>query len=200
MNRPLRLRTTLLLVCLATCGVSSLTVAAAERDQISIADFKRVVGAFVAQGNVSTNEVISQRDVLPLFSALERRGMILKRKALLELIPQDQSPLVRLLRSPHGRKFIGQTAGNELMFDRLDRIANEPGGERLLRDLMKLPDAARYAKMDTGPGVPDLIDFLPKSRSSKTRRIKDYKKPTGKLYTLDSVIDYLAKKINEGQP
>ena len=68
-----------------------------------------------------------------------------------------------------------------------------------MRDLMKLPDAARYAKIDTGRGVPDMIDFLPKSGSSKTRRVKDYKKPTGKLYTFNDLFKYLVKQISSPQ-
>ena len=109
--------------------------------------------------------------------------MILDHKELMQMIPGNESSLVRLLRSPNGRRFMGQTINNRLMFDRLDRIADEPGGKRLLRDLMKLPDAARYAKIDTGRGIPEMIDFLPKSGSSKTQRVKNYRKPTGKLFT-----------------
>lgn len=193
-----RLRFTLLLGFLATtCCVFFSTAAASDPEQISVAKFRRIVAEFVAKHKVPTNEIISQQDVLPLLAVLESAGMILDRKELMKMIPGDQSSLVQLLRTPNGRKFIGQTSNNKLMFDRLERIGNEPGGKRLLRDLMKLPDAARYAKIDTGPGVPDLIDFLPKSGSSKTRRVKDYKKPTGKLYTFNDVVGYLAKQISK---
>lgn len=181
----------------AVCAAASASIADERPPQIKTAEFRRIKDEFLAKRKVPKNTIISHRDVLPLLKALEAGGMTLNRRELLQMIPGDQSSLVRLLRSPSGRKFIAQTSNNRLMFDRLDRIVNEPGGERLLKDLMKLPDAARYAKMDTAPGVPDLIDFLPKSRSSRTRKVKDYRLPTGTLYTLDDVIGYLEKQISK---
>ena len=192
-----RLRCTLLLGFMATSCCAFFSAAEdSDPEQISMAKFKRTVAEFVAKHKVPTNEIISRRDVLPLVAVLESEGMILDRKKLMEVIPADQSALVQLLRTENGRKFIGQTSNNKLMFDRLERISNEPGGKRLLSDIMKLPDAARYAKIDTGRGVPDLIDVLPKSGSSKTRRVKDYKKPTGRLYTFNDVVGYLAKEVS----
>lgn len=192
------LRTLLLLGYLAILGGSNASLAFAQnQDQISTNDFRRVVNNFLTQHELPRGAIVSHHDVMPLLVALEAEGMVLDRQALLKMIPSDKSTLIRLLRTNSGRKFINQTSRNRLMFDRLDRITSEPGGERMLRDLMKLPDAARYAKIDTGPGVPDMIDFLPKVRSSKTRRVKDYKKPTGKLYTLDDVINHLAKLVNQ---
>lgn len=176
------------------------TTATSAPKQITKADFQKVVAGFAAKASIGPDELMTQSDVIPLVAALERAGMEFDRKEFLGRVIEDQSALVRLIRSPRGRKFIGQTAGNQLMFDRLDRLSTEPGGERMLRDLMKLPDAARYAKLDTGRGVPDMIDFLPKQRSSRTRRVKDYKKPTGKLYTLRHAVDYLAGKINAPKP
>ena len=199
-----RLPVTLLLGCLAmsclamSCAFSSIAMGR-EQGQITVSDFMRIVSQFVAKHDLPRNAVISHKDVLPLLGALESQGMIFDRKELLHMIPTDESSLVRLLRTQNGRKFIGQTSKNKLMFDRLERILNERGGERLLRDLMKLPDAARYAKIDTGPGVPDLVDFLPKTRSGKTRRVKDYNKPTGQLYTFGDVIDYLAKQVSSSR-
>jgi len=170
---------------------------AETKDQISATEFKQVVVAFLQKSRVPPTEIVTQRDVLPLVAALEAKGMVFDRQEFLEKVLDDGSSLVRLLRTPDGRKFIGATSNNTLMLDRLDRLTAERGGERMLRDLMKLPDAAKYAKLNTTPGVPDMVDFLPKSRSAKTRRVKDYKKPTGKLYTMNAVIDYLAKQVSQ---
>ncbi len=178
------------------CCPFSLAEVAIDPDQISMSRYRRIVAEFVKEHEVPTNEIITRQDIGTFLTALKSQGMILDTKELMELIPGDESSLVRLLRTKNGRNFMAQTSNNRLMFDRLDRIANEQGGKRLLRDLMKLPDAARYAKIDTGPGVPDLIDFLPKVGSSKTRQVKDYKKPTGKLYTFNDVVEYLAKQIS----
>jgi hypothetical protein len=195
-----RWRRMLILTCLATSWCSfSLADEAKPPEQISMSKFRRVVAKFFQEHKVPRNEIITQQDVRPLLSTLKSQGMILDQKELMQMIPGDENALVRLLRTPNGRKFMGQTSNNKLMFDRLERITNEAGGKRLLRDLMKLPDAARYAKIDTGPGVPDMIDFLPKIGSSKTRRVKDYKKPTGNLYTLNDVVEYLAKEISRSR-
>lgn len=190
----------LILACLSTswCSFSSADESKPP-DQISTSEFRRVVAKFFHDNELQRNAIITQRDVRPLLGTLKSQGMILDQKELMQMIPGDDSALVRLLRTPNGRKFMGQTSNNKLMFDRLERITNEPGGKRLLRDLMKLPDAARYAKIDTGPGVPDLIDFLPKIGSSKTRRVKDYKKPTGNLYTFNDVVEYLAKQVSSSR-
>ncbi len=36
-----------------------------------------------------------------------------------------------------------------MIYDRLDRITRESGGTQLIRDLVKLPDAEKYAKSKT---------------------------------------------------
>lgn len=140
---------------------------------------------FAAQPQLRDGDIISQREVRPLFSTLDAAGWkVADRDDLLKKLLPPNSTLIRILRSPNGTKFMRQVSGNKLIFDRLDRISQEPGGQRLLTDLVKLPDAARYAKQTTQPGVPDLIDFLPKYRSGKTRRVNDYGKPTKKIYTV----------------
>jgi hypothetical protein len=143
---------------------------------------------------IPTRALISRTEAEVIFQHLEAAGWKVadKNEILSTLLPAG-SPLVATLRSPRGREFDAQVAGYELIYDRLDRISREPGGERLLRDLVKLPDAARYAKQVTKPGVPDLVGLLPKDRSGKTRRVEDYDKPTKKIYTLEQ----LEKRIRE---
>ncbi|MBP86941.1 MAG: hypothetical protein CMJ64_09515 [Planctomycetaceae bacterium] len=60
-----------------------------------------------------------------------------------------------------------------------------------------MPHAARYAKQVTGPGVPDLVEFLPKERDGKTQRVKDYDKPTKKIYTLDQLEKRIRKSYEQ---
>jgi len=138
--------------------------------------------------------LISQHEVAPIFQQLQQLGWdVTDRDEILQDVLPIGDPVVTILRSPKGRKFASQVAGYKLIYDRLDRIVREPGGQRLLRDLVKLPDAARYAKQNTGVGVPNLVDFLPKTRSGKTRAVKDYEKPTGKIYTSEQLLGRLRK-------
>lgn len=140
---------------------------------------------FARQTNLRPGDLIMQSEVRALFPLLKNAGWdVENRDELLWKVLPAGDPLVRILRSPSGIKFMRQVSGYKLIYDRLDRVASASGGQRLLTDLIKLPDAARYAKQSTGRGVPDLIDFLPKDRSGKTRRIKDYDKATDKLYTV----------------
>ena len=84
-----------------------------------------------------------------------------------------------------------KAASYGLIYDRLERIADERGGQQLLRDLIKLPDAEKYAPQKTARAVPNLVDFLPKDASGKTRTVKDYQKPTGHIYTANDLVRWL---------
>ncbi|MDA1050010.1 MAG: hypothetical protein O3C40_05965 [Planctomycetota bacterium] len=152
----------------------------------SLAEIQAVVDQHFAENpQLRTGDIISQNEVRPLFSKFEASGWKVEdRDEILKKLLSDNDPLLRILRGPDGSKFMGQVANDKLIYDRLDRIAREPGGQRLLSDLVKLPNAARFAKYKTQPGVPDLEDFLPKDRSGKTRRVKDYDKATEKIYTV----------------
>lgn len=61
-----RQRFTLLFGCRATsCCVFSSAAVAIAPNQISRANFRRIVAEFVANHEVPRNEIMSQRDVLP---------------------------------------------------------------------------------------------------------------------------------------
>ena len=141
---------------------------------------------FARQRQLHPGDIICQSDVLTVFPLLESAGWKVEdRDELVKKMLPASDPLIEILRSPNGTKFMGEVANEKLIYDRLDRIAREPGGQRLLTDLVKLPNAARYAKQKTEPGVPDLEDFLPKGRSGKARHVKDYDKPSEKIYTVN---------------
>lgn len=103
----------------------------------------------------------------------------------------DNSVLVRTLRSPQGVRFMRKVAGQPGVYDRLDRIASETGGEPLLVGLVRLPDAERFTVARPARGLPDLVDFLPKNASGKTRTVKDFGKPTGRVYTAADLVQRL---------
>lgn len=173
---------------LLACVVVATTQAVAEEPQ-KLPSYGEVQGIvdqhFGSQRQLRSGDIISQGEVASLFSTLEVAGWKVKdRDELLNRILSANDPLIDILRSPDGTKFMRQVSGDKLIYDRLDRIVQEPGGERLLTDLIKLPDAARYAKQNPQPGVPDLEDFLPKGRSGKARHVKDYDKATKKIYTV----------------
>jgi hypothetical protein len=71
------------------------------------------------------------------------------------------------------------------------------GGQRMLRDLAKLPDGERYVKMQTPGAVPDMLALLPKKSSGQKRTIKNYKKPTGRVYTEQALAERILQHFAE---
>lgn len=165
-------------------------------DRPELPDFSQVRGTieqvFAGDAQFRRGDLISRRQVELILGELQRLDWEVEDgdEILGDVLP-DGASVVTTLRSAKGRKFMRQVSGFKLIYDRLDRISQESGGRQLLQDLVKLPDAARYARYVTGGGVPDLEGFLPKKRDGKTRRVKDYDKPTGRIYTIDQLVKRL---------
>lgn len=144
-------------------------------------------------------DILSQGEVRPLFAQLQKQGWTgAALEAILQKVPADGDFLVRTLRTPAGKAFARKVAGQKLIYDRLDRVAREPGGQPLIRDLVKLPDGERYAAVNRPRGVPDLLDLLPKDRSGKRRTIQDYDQPTGRIYTVSELLRELERARGGG--
>ena len=144
-----------------------------------------------------SGDIISKDEVRPVFQKLNKLGWKVKdEKKILEDTLDSSHVVVKTLRTRDGRRFMRKVSGERLIYDRLDRISHESGGQRLIRDLPKLPDASRYAKNKRPRAVPGLLDLLPKKRSGKTRRIDEYNKPTGRIYTEDDLIKRLKKSYD----
>ncbi|MFV1964220.1 MAG: hypothetical protein ACC628_02265 [Pirellulaceae bacterium] len=168
-------------------------VEASEEQPPSLAVVQHLVNShFSARRDFQKGDLISKRDVLPIFTELQGLGWKVADQAeILSLVLDDGSAVVQTTRTRNGKKFMRKVSGYRLIYDRLDRITREPGGRRLLADLVKLPDAERYAKMKSRRGALNMLDFLPKNRSGKRRRIADYEKPTGRIYTIDAFLKRL---------
>jgi hypothetical protein len=164
---------------------------------------KKQIAQFVSyelqqKANYQPGDLITLEDVKPILKKLAVAGKPVpnESKVVQDLLPAN-SALVKHLSSRLGHRFMRKVRNDKLIYDRLDRISRVNGGNALLRDLLKLPDGARYAKMDPGQAVPDLLDLLPKTRSGKTRTIKDYKKPTGRIYTEEDLVKRLVKSYED---
>ena len=137
-------------------------------------------------------DLISQGDVQPIFAQLAKLGWkVADQEKISKQILADGDFLVGELRSKSGQQFVRKTAGQGLLYDRLDRIAQVYGGKQMIRDLQKLPDPQNYTKPKTAAGYPDLLELLPKQGTGKVRTIKDYTKPTGRIYTAPQFMQQL---------
>lgn len=146
---------------------------------------------FAERRDWKTNDLICRSDVEQTLKDLERLGWKIPsedaEKLLRRLLP-DSHVMVTTFRTAAGQRFMRQISGREMMYDRLDRISEVSGGPRLIQDIVKLPNGEKYAKPMSGGGVPDLLDLLPKGANGQTRKIQDYDKRTGRVYTVADLV------------
>jgi hypothetical protein len=153
---------------------------------------------FAAQKERQPRDLMTRSEATEVLRAVNKLGWdITDQKEILEATLPDNHIMVTTFRTPAGQRFMRQISNRDLMYDRLDRISEVSGGPQLIRDIVKLPDGERYAKPRSGGGVPDLLDLLPKDASAQTRRIRDYHKPTGHIYTVDDLLARLEESHGE---
>jgi hypothetical protein len=172
------------------------TVSGATKKKQTLPKFDKVAGLvqrhFASLPDYQTGDIIAKSDVQPIFKKIESLGWEVRdEKAILERVPAGQDFLVRQLRSKQGKDLMRQVSGYPLIYDRMDRISQQTGGEQLLRDLPKLPDAHK--------AVAHLVDFLPKTGSSRTPHVKDYDKATGRIYTQKQLLHQLEQAYQLAQ-
>lgn len=107
---------------------------------------------------------------------------------ILEDTLADSDALAQILRTEHGTRFMRKVSQDSLIFDRMDRVCRVSGGQRMLRDISRLPDGEKLAKLHRPHGTPGFLDLLPKNASGKVRSIRNYDKPTGRIYTQEQLL------------
>lgn len=118
------------------------------------------------------------------------------RSALLELVPDDRSLLVRKLRSRSGKKLMRDCAQRGLPFDVLDRLSTLPDGERILQGLIHGPDGYKLVEyMAKTPGGRNLGDQL-----GAVPRGKNFNQPTGRIYTAEQLLARLKEACEPAAP
>lgn len=155
--------------------------------RLSIEQVQQVVAThFSSQASHRPGDLISQADVAAILKQLAEAGWqpVDQKSIIADTLP-DANALVGLLRTHQGRKFMQKVSSFELIYDRMDRLSQVSGGQRTLDALARLPDGEKYAKpkKELPYGVPDFLYLLPKNASGRVRTIKDYDKPTGRIYT-----------------
>ena len=175
-----------------SCGLSA-SQAASRPALPPLSKVKQVIDHhFAEMPGYRRGDIIAKGDVQPLFAQLKQLGWVVAdRQAIEKQLLADSHAVVTTLRTQSGRRFMRKVSGNGGIYDRLDRISRESGGKQLIRSLVKLPDGERYAKSKSARGVPGMLEFLPKKGSSKSRKVADYDKPTGQIYTVDQLTQRL---------
>jgi hypothetical protein len=185
-------------LAIAWSSLVSVTARGQTEQLPTFGEVQHVVASHFQTANHRPGDIISKSQVEQVLKELKNFGWeVGDKQEILGVTLDDSHVLVSTLRTPAGRRFMGKISARDLMYDRLDRISQVSGGSQLIRDLVKLPDGEKYAKPRSGGGVPDLLDLLPKGSSGKTRRISDYHKPTGHLYTVDNLVARLAESYSK---
>ena len=153
---------------------------------------KTVSDFFAAQPGFDPASLITQEQAKAALDAVEKLGWKPKDgDEILKKIPSASDPLVRTLSTPSGKKLLRQTSSYSLVYDRLDRTIQLPGGPALLETITKLPDGAKYLQTKPTPGFKNLAQLLPKRANGQSPAGVDYDKPTGRIYTLAQLLTAL---------
>ncbi len=137
-------------------------------------------------------DLISKGGVEATLAQLKKLGWnVSDRAAILKDTLDDGNVIVKQFQSQAGRKFMRKIKRHPLAFSQLDRVSRQYGGPALVRDIVRLPDGAKYASPSRARGVPNLLDLLPKRGGSRAQRIAGYGKPTGRIYTVASLLKRL---------
>jgi len=153
-----------------------------------------VRGHLRKQSGYRSGDILSREQVQPVFRELERIGWrVAGQTAILQAVLPDSHPLVRLLRTPSGKKFARQIATVPEGYDRLYRLSRLPDGLQKIGVLIKGPDGYLMIKyMTTTPGGMELGRML-----SQTPGGKGFNKPTGHIYTEDMLVDRLREEYDK---
>lgn len=189
-----------LLIC-AILVSSNLLAKAGDRSELpSFSTVEKAATEFFRQSRRGPTDLITRSEVKQVTKQLADVGWeIADSEEIIAAALPDSHVLVSTLRSNQGQKFMRKVSRYELIYDRLDRVSQVSGGQKMLRSLVKLPDGQRYAGMQTRGGVPDLLSLLPKSGSGKKRTISEYKEPTGSIYTPDDLVARLRESYAAAQ-
>lgn len=136
--------------------------------------------------NHRQHDLITRAQVQPLAGKLRELGYSADqvRELIVDTLPENDF-LAAQFRTDSGRRFMRKVSSQKLIYDQLDRIAREAGGKALIKHLIRLPDGEQFVRSGRPATTPGMIELLPKQGSGKTRRVRDYDRPTGKIYTAE---------------
>jgi hypothetical protein len=169
----------------AVCG------AAKPKPLPSLSDVRELVWRhFGLLPGYRPGDIIALSEVQPLFAQLEQMGWkMANRQDILRKVPADQDYLVRVLRTPRGRKFMRRIGGYPNAYDRLERLSWLPHGKQTVQDLIYTTDGQKMIEyLTTTSGGTELGKML-----SKAPEGAGFNKPTGRIYTEKSFLAELEK-------
>jgi hypothetical protein len=149
---------------------------------------------FAALTYYKQGDIISHSEVKQAFDHLRLLGWTVPdANEILAKIPGDKEFLVRQMRTEKGFKFMRSVSQWPESYDRLDRLTALPDGRRILLDL--IDDRGGYEMVDylvNSDGGGAMGQMLTQAPGGA-----DFKKPTGKIYTVDQLLDRLERSYEK---
>jgi hypothetical protein len=143
---------------------------------------------FAAIPDYQNGDLVTRSQIERLLTKLDDAGAAVPgADKIAERALDDNSFVARELSTSAGRKFMRRLARKPGTFAHVDRLSSLPGGEKLIRDLIRDKDGDK------------LIEYLATTKGGQTmgsmmagvRRDADLNKPTGRIYTVADLLDAL---------
>jgi hypothetical protein len=192
-------------ILFGSIGFCGLNLSAAEKQAApslpsSANDFlnieKLVWRHFESRENFRPTDLIVREDVEALPKQFAAAGLVLKRPDdLLKRLLSKSDFLYGELYSPAGRQFMQRIAVCPDGYDRLDRLSRLPRGRQTVHDLIQGPGGEKMIEyMTTATGGKELGKML-----SQDPNGGNFNAPTGRLYTVNDLLDYLKEQYEARQ-
>jgi len=134
--------------------------------------------------------LIVRSEVDSLLAKLRQAGWTVpNRERLLARVCEDNSFLAQELRTPAGQKFSASIAKHSGGFDCLDRMSQLERGHATVHDLIRKPFGDQAIEWLTGCKAGDVARRM----ASHWRNGSDFDKPTGRIYTEQTLLDELKR-------
>ena len=190
------------LAALVVCGavVTSTVSQAAEQGEVALPPFGRIETAverhFAGLDYYRPGDLISRSDVADALDYVGDVGWDVPDRAELEgRVLADNAFIVQKLRTKEGLKFMSQIASLPGGFDRLDRLSAMSGGRKLIHTLIHDRGGAELIEyLSTTKGGTNLGRTL-----AGTKKGSNLNKPTGRIYTVEDLVEALSKLYKEQQ-
>ncbi len=181
--------------CLLLCASAALAASRGSPTLPTFDEVKKTVRQYFDQlPKKQSGVIISRSQVEQVLRRLDRIGWrVADQKAILDAVLPDNSYLVTQLRTSAGMKFAKQLAEVPQGFDRLERLSRLPRGRQNVRNLIRGPDGYLMIEyMTTTPYGKNLSKMLSKDPGGK-----DFTKTTGRIYTVEMLLDRLEESYTK---
>jgi hypothetical protein len=193
-----------LLAIAAFAGWGLLVPAAFAQSQNSAQQAKPKLSANELRGLIQTElarnhyykpgYLLSRSDAANVFDALRAKGFDLSDDAesLYEEFLAENSPLVKLLKSPDGRDFMQKIAADPTAYDRLERLSWSLDGRFLIEDWINAKDGVKkFQALRTKEQLAKVSREL-----AEDAHTADFALPTGRIHTADQFFARLDELLN----